>query len=351
MKRILFLHPEVKDVDSFFDYLGLEDNRFHKENFVWDEKNPELVFISEHVYFNKRYHRKFKELFVNNRAFIFHGGEYVYPDFNLYDFAIGYPRLFSCDDRYIRFPVVVMMKHVLDDKSKPLTLDEAKAAINSRKFCNFIYSNPKAHPIRDNLFFEISKYKKVDSYGKHLNNMGNECTRNNKNWGKMSIELKNQYKFTIACENAIGDGYTTEKLLTTFNANSIPIYWGNPKVADEYNPESFINCHDYDSIDKIIDRIKEIDENDDLWYQMVSQPWQTEKQKKATELEIIKYYEFLEHIFTSNIKELIKRPLGTYGDKYSEHYFSQNNFPNIITRGIDFIKRKFVSFKNRKGRV
>lgn len=348
MKRILFLHPFVKDVDSFFDYLGLENNIFNKDDFVWDEENPEFVFISEHIYFSKKYHIKFKELFDAKRIFIFHGGEYLYPDFNIYDYALGYPKLLSFKDRYARFPVVIMMRNTLNNKIKRLTLEEAKSLINSRKFCNFIYSNPNAHPIRDNLFYEISKYKMVDSYGKHLNNMGNQSSRNDKNWGKLSIELKSQYKFTIACENGIGEGYTTEKLLTTFNANSIPIYWGNPNVAEEYNSKAFINCHDYDSIDKIINRIKEIDENDDLWCKMVATPWQTDEQKKASEFEISNYYEFIANIFNNKSKSIVKRPFGTFIEKYTNHYFAQNNFPNIFTRGVDYIKRKINNFTNKQ---
>ena len=29
------------------------------------------------------------------------------------------------------------------------------------------------------------------------------------------------------------------------SVNSIPIYWGNPKIDQHFNPKSFINAHDY----------------------------------------------------------------------------------------------------------
>ena len=40
-------------------------------------------------------------------------------------------------------------------------------------FCNFVYSNSGwADPIREKFYKEISKYKRVDSGGAYLNNIG-----------------------------------------------------------------------------------------------------------------------------------------------------------------------------------
>ena len=56
------------------------------------------------------------------------------------------------------------------------------------------------------------------------------------------------------------DGYTTEKLIQPFMAGSIPIYYGNPLVAEEFNRNAFIDCNVFDNdFDAVIEEIKRID--------------------------------------------------------------------------------------------
>jgi len=63
-----------------------------------------------------------------------------------------------------------------------------------------------------------------------------------------------------------------------FLAGSIPIYWGDPKVWDDWNKDAFINAQ------KIglgwIDIVKQIDNDQSLFNDMYNQPVFTEEQKK-----------------------------------------------------------------------
>lgn len=61
--------------------------------------------------------------------------------------------------------------------------------------------------------------------------------------------MKKPYKFSIAFENAWYPGYTSEKIVTSMLAGTIPIYWGNPDISREFNSASFINCHDFPTLD------------------------------------------------------------------------------------------------------
>jgi hypothetical protein len=54
-----------------------------------------------------------------------------------------------------------------------------------------------------------------------------------------------QYKFTVAIENYSQRGYNTEKITDPLLAGSVPIYWGNPEISRHINPDCFINAHDY----------------------------------------------------------------------------------------------------------
>ena len=54
---------------------------------------------------------------------------------------------------------------------------------------------------------------------------------------------------------------------------SLPIYWGNERVGDEFNTSSFINVHDYDNMEQVVERVIEVDNNDDLYLEIMSRPW------------------------------------------------------------------------------
>ncbi|WP_241893761.1 glycosyltransferase family 10 domain-containing protein, partial [Helicobacter pylori] len=65
-----------------------------------------------------------------------------------------------------------------------------------------------------------------------------------------------QYKFNLCFENSQGYGYVTEKILDAYFSHTIPIYWGSPSVAKDFNPKSFVNVHDFNNFDEAMDYIK-----------------------------------------------------------------------------------------------
>ena len=122
---------------------------------------------------------------------------------------------------------------------------------------------------RNNFFHKLSKYKKVDSGGSLFNNIGYEVN------GKGIFQA--QYKFTIAYENNAYRpqwiGYTTEKIMQPMTVNSMPIYWGNPRIDLEFNTNSFVNFYDFKSEDDMIDYIIDLDKNDDKYYKKLQTSW------------------------------------------------------------------------------
>jgi hypothetical protein len=114
-------------------------------------------------------------------------------------------------------------------------------------------------------FHKLSKYKQVTSGGKILNNVGGRVPD--------KLEFIRKFKFTIAFENSSYPGYTTEKLIQPMLVHSLPIYWGNPMVVKDFNPKSFINYHDYQDDEAVIEKIIELDRNDDLYLQYCAEPY------------------------------------------------------------------------------
>lgn len=138
----------------------------------------------------------------------------------------------------------------------------------NRKFCSFVVSNGNCK-LRNEFFIKLSKYKKIDSGGRHYNNLG--VLVNDK------LEFLKNYKFNICFENDAHRGYnqhyTTEKLMQSMQANTIGIYYGNTQIEKEFNKQSFIDVRDFSSLDKVVEYIIELDNNDDKYLEMLKTYW------------------------------------------------------------------------------
>ena len=247
--------------------------------------------------------------------------EALVPDFNLFDYAFGFDPL-QFGDRYMRL-------HTLKNKSSTLRFGDIFAAKDAgalfdshSRFCNFIYSNPKAHPNRDKFFNMLSQYKKVDSLGHHLTNTASTILRHDyrDNWRELKVNAQKEYKFSIAFENASHRGYTSEKLITAMVAGSVPIYWGNPDVSAEFNTEAFVSCHEYASFDEVVSRVIELDQNDELYREILGKPWLTAEQCEQHRRSEDDLRGFVRAIFGQELTEARRRGEGYWNSIYEEEY-------------------------------
>lgn len=191
-------------------------------------------------------------------------GENIFPNFNLYDYAIGFHYI-SFEDRYLRFPLYWLYKSDCERaKNKHLLSDESDLA--DRDFCGFVSSH--VCNLRDNFFKALSEYKQVSSGGPWMNNIGGTIGS--------SIEDKycwqKQFKFVCCPENSITNGYVTEKLLQAFSAQTVPIYLGPKDAVKDFNTKAFINASDYNSYSDVIKYVSEVDTSTDLYLSMLKEP-------------------------------------------------------------------------------
>jgi alpha(1,3/1,4) fucosyltransferase len=191
---------------------------------------------------------------------IYYTPESFLPDYLHCDYAIS----FEMEDnvRNLRFPLYNLYGN-MEDLAAPKR-PYAEVRKNHTRFCNMVVTNARATK-RIEFFHKLSQYKQVDSGGKYLNNIGGPID------DKRAFISK--YKFTFAFENKIHPGYTTEKLVEPMFCGSMPIYWGNPFVGQEFNTKSFINWDDYGSDEAVIERIIELDTHDDLYEEVYNQPY------------------------------------------------------------------------------
>ena len=189
---------------------------------------------------------------------IFITGENVLPDWSHADFALTHQRIYS--DRHWRVP---LHRHWYDTTCTVPMRDFELVRMRVTRFCNFVYSNERAAE-RIAFFDLLNEYKKVHAGGKVRNNIGYRVD------DKLAFIAES--KFTIAFENESQSGYATEKLIQPLLHGSIPIYWGDPSADLDFNPECFINVHRFPSFQAVVEEVKRIDNDDQLWEKYVRAP-------------------------------------------------------------------------------
>ena len=167
--------------------------------------------------------------------------ENIEPDLSICEWAFGIPREQEINNpRYKR-----IQWHGLDTTQliKPSDYNAEEITGKKKHFCNFLYSHPV--PYREEFFRQLSKYKKVDAPGRSMNNMESIDSLYQGDIWQRKRQFLSIYKFTIAFENYVYPGYQTEKLYDAMQADSVPIYCGDPFIGDIFNTASFINTPDY----------------------------------------------------------------------------------------------------------
>lgn len=261
-----------------------------KDKFIikFDSNNPDYliynVFGSEHL--NPKYNNSIKIAILTENKI---------PNFYEADYAIGHYHI-NYLDRYFKYNIFFWKDLNNINASRNKTLNSPKR-IN---FCAALISNNySTDGFRLKFIKELNKYKKVDMGGRIGNNILK--TVNNK------IQFLESYKFSIAMENSGGDGYISEKIVDSFLAGTIPIYYGDYMVDEYINPKSYILIKGEKDIQQKIEYIKQIDNNDELYKSLL-------KEKVILDKNIIidtekELKEFLCHIFEEDKLKAFRKML------------------------------------------
>ena len=261
---------------------------------------------------------------------ILYSGEPFSPDFNIFDYAMSYDHI-DFGDRYLRYPLS-LWRNVGECAFRPaLTEEQAYEKLAQKKFfCNFIQGHPSESGRREALFRALQDYKRVESAGSFMNNQPDGHTVR----GETKFRLIADCKFSICAESLEYPGFTSEKLTHGFAYCSIPIYIGDPLVGRVFNPRAFVNCADYRfDLTAIVDRVREIDETDDLYIEMLCQPITNDPDYCHTQFENLK--SFLYHIFDQSPADAFRRVryycAGRY-ERYAKEYAEWVKSPEYRVR-------------------
>lgn len=236
--------PGFKASDNLF--VNLLRNDFD----VNVSEDPDILIYSVYDFNHLKY----------NCAKIFYTAENVRPNFNECDFAISFDYE-TYGGKNLRMP---LYRWRGDLESLCKEKDTENIILEKKKFACMVVSNG-ACSLRNRFFKLLSEYKQVDSGGKYMNNVGGTVAD--------KINFIKDYKFVLSFENSSYPGYTTEKIVEPMLMNSLPVYWGNPKIAHDFNPSSFINVHEYDNLESVIGEIVKIDKDESLYRNYVEAPF------------------------------------------------------------------------------
>ncbi len=258
-----------------------------------------------------------KILAYPNAKRVFYTGENEAPNFNLFDYAIGFDEL-DFNDRYLRMPLYYAYLHykaeLVHDTTAPYKLKtdslytlknpshnfkenhphlcavaSGKTDPFKRGFASFVASNPNA-PIRNAFYDALKAIEPVAGGGSVKNTLGYNVKNKN--------EFLSQYKFNLCFENSQGYGYVTEKILDAYFSHTIPIYWGSPSVAKDFNPKSFVNVHDFKNFDEAIDYIRYLHTHQNAYLDMLYENPLNTLDKKASFYQDLSFKKILDFFKT-----------------------------------------------------
>ena len=268
-----------------FDWLkGKLDNEFILK---LEEDNPDYLIYN--VFTKDDFLFKF-----NNSIKIAYYTENIIPDLNLADYIIGHYHIIYLD-RYFKFSTLYGTNFKdIDEKRKNLLKNPLR-----KKFCAAVISNcgTKSSLFRIDFIKKLSEYKKVDMGGKCKNNVGKV---------KDKIDFLSNYKFSIAMENSNGDGYLSEKIIDSFLAGTIPIYYGDYILDEFINPKSYILIKGEKDVENKIDYIKKIDKDDQLYFSIIKEKPLIDD-NFANKIDGLEMKSFLKHIFSQEKNKAYRR--------------------------------------------
>lgn len=244
-------------------------------------------------------HSIYTKNYLNYNCYrICYTGENTRPDFTKSDFHIGFD--FNDNPFYLRWPLFLMNKYAPELLLKEKDINSIIA--QKKKFCSFVASNDQAKE-RIELFQMLSNYKRVDSGGKVLNNIGSPVAD--------KLEFLKESKFNIAYENSSHPGYTTEKIFEAFLTNNIPVYWGNPEINKDFNEKAFINAHNFKTTKDLVEYIKYIDEDESAYRSMLQESCFVNNEIPE-QFQISRFISFFDSIFQQARR---KKPVSKFANR------------------------------------
>ena len=157
---------------------------------------------------------------------------------------------------YIAIPVIYSQMNYFRNKYNFIQPAQY-VPFEDKKFCILLTGNGYRQAEKNKITSFVSSFGHCDTLAVHRPGIQTVSCYH-------SVELLNviqQYKFAIVCENSLMDGYVTEKIFNCFFARCIPIYNGSNKIESYFNGESFLNMNDTENLSTYADAMRTLSTN------------------------------------------------------------------------------------------
>ncbi len=131
--------------------------------------------------------------------------------------------------------------------------------------------------------------------------------------------------------------------MDAFYSDTIPVYYGSPTAAEIFNKDAFINVADYPSFDAAIEKIIELDQDDEKYLEMLRQPVLVDPDYPRRLEENLNAY--IRHIFDQPLEKAYRRSR-LYNPGYCDAWLSRAvdadtlTFGNLVRRILKKAKEK-----------
>jgi hypothetical protein len=228
------------------------------------------------------------------------------PDWSECDYAIVPHKV--TDPRAYYLPI-----YAFDQQLEPMIRtnvpDPEKIRATKPHFCSLLcaYADHTTHK-RQDFFHILNRRRKVDSAGPALNNTGFRIPKEGGGLGRYEHKIRwiRNYRFNIAFENRYRPGWTTEKLVDPLHVNTIPIHWGDPRVKEDFNPNSFICADDFSSLEELADYVVHVDETPEFYARYVQAPPFVDNRPSSV-YDLNRLVDFFHQIFSTPIRPVAQR--------------------------------------------
>jgi len=261
----------------------------------WDE--PADFIIYSHIGQGHRLHNGIK---------IYWTQELYGPDWKECDYAVVPQKI---DDPRSYYLPIYAFDQQLEPMIRKALPDPVMIRAAKPHFCSLLCAYADRSTRQRQRFFEVlNRRRKVDSVGPASNNTGFRIPKQGEGLGRYDHKIRwiRNYRFNLAFENDRRPGWTTEKLVDPFHVHTIPIHWGDPRVKEDFNPDSFICADDFQSMEALAEYVLHVDDTPELYARYVqASPFRENRPPAVYDLN--RLVDFFRRIFSSSTRPVTQR--------------------------------------------
>jgi hypothetical protein len=227
---------------------------------------------------------------------VFFTGENLVPDPRFFDASLSFQ---STEGTNCYFPLY----RIYGDY--PACFQERTASFEDwkqKKSIATVVSNAAAN-FRVRIFQKLSRDIGVDSGGRAFNNVGGPVAH--------KVTFLRNYKCSLAFENTSVPGYTTEKLIESYAAGTVPIYWGDPLAGSVFNKASFLSIRDGADYRRLLGETRRILDDFDAYKSVYEQPLFPNNEEPDF-LRESRFVDFFEKVVSRGLTRKSTRPVSRF---------------------------------------